>query len=61
MGSILQSILKPLRIPLIINDRIDVALAIQAAGVHLGQSDHSVEEARSKLGKNALIVCPLNR
>lgn len=35
----LQSILKPLDIPLIINDRVDIALAVGAAGVHVGQDD----------------------
>ena len=38
--------LKPLRIPLIINDRVDVALAVDADGVHIGQSDMSYEDAR---------------
>ncbi len=35
----LKRILAPYRIPLIINDRIDVALASDADGVHIGQSD----------------------
>jgi thiamine-phosphate pyrophosphorylase len=41
--------------PLIINDRIDVALAAGAAGVHLGQSDASPSEARRLLGPEAII------
>ena len=40
---------------LIVNDRVDVALAIRADGVHLGQSDIPVEAARRLLGKNAII------
>lgn len=44
-----------LKVPLIINDRIDVALASEADGVHLGQSDHQVQEARKVLGKNAIV------
>lgn len=40
---------------LIINDRADVALALRADGVHLGQSDLPVEAARSLLGKDAII------
>lgn len=40
---------------LIINDDIALARAVDAAGVHLGQSDGSVAEARRQLGSNALI------
>ena len=39
----------------IINDHIDVAQAVGAAGVHLGQGDSSPEEARAKLGAAAII------
>jgi thiamine-phosphate pyrophosphorylase len=48
-------LLKPLGIPLIINDRVDIAHAIGADGVHLGQSDLNVVEARAILGKKAII------
>lgn len=51
----LHALLKPLGIPLIINDRIDVAHAVGAEGVHLGQSDFSVKKARALLGKEAII------
>lgn len=40
---------------LIINDRVDVALALKADGVHLGQSDLPVEAARRLLGEVAII------
>jgi thiamine-phosphate pyrophosphorylase len=40
---------------LIINDRVDIALALKADGVHLGQSDLPVEAARRLLGKDAII------
>ena len=40
---------------LIINDRIDVALTADADGVHLGQEDLSVAEAREILGKDKII------
>jgi thiamine-phosphate pyrophosphorylase len=40
---------------LIINDRVDIALALKADGVHLGQSDLPVAAARSLLGKDAII------
>lgn len=43
------------RTPLIINDRIDIALAVNAAGVHIGQSDIPAEAARTLLGPNRLL------
>ena len=42
----LLGVLKPARVPLIINDRVDVALAAGADGVHLGQSDMPIAVAR---------------
>ena len=42
-------------IRLIINDRVDIALALQADGVHLGQDDLRPEAARRLLGAHALI------
>lgn len=42
-------------IPLIIDDRIDIAMAIDAAGVHLGQSDINIKYARKILGKNKIV------
>lgn len=55
IGKKLLLILKPLGIPLIINDRVDVTHAVGADGVHLGQSDLSVEEARAILGEKVII------
>lgn len=40
----------PPDVPLIVNDRIDVAIASGADGVHLGQDDASIAQARSRLG-----------
>jgi thiamine-phosphate pyrophosphorylase len=51
----IQALLGPRQIPLIINDRVDVALAVGAAGVHLGQSDLPCETARRLLGPKAII------
>ena len=51
----LMSILKPLGIPLIINDRVDVALAVDADGVHIGQSDMTYADARRLLGPDKII------
>lgn len=44
-------------IPLIINDRIDICLAVDAQGVHLGQQDMRVAEARKLLGDKKIIGC----
>ena len=43
------------KIPLVINDRIDIAQAVDADGVHLGQSDMPLEVARKILGENKII------
>ena len=43
------------RVPLIINDRIDIALAVDAAGVHLGQEDIPAKEARRIMGEEKVI------
>ncbi len=51
----LKAALAPYSIPLIINDRIDVALAADADGVHIGQSDMSFEDARAILGEDKII------
>lgn len=42
-------------VPLIINDRLDICMAADAAGVHLGQSDIPCAEARRILGKDKII------
>jgi thiamine-phosphate pyrophosphorylase len=47
--------LAPFGVPLVINDRVDVALAAGAEGVHVGQDDMSVEDARRLLGPRAII------
>lgn len=47
-------------VPLIINDLIDVALACDADGVHVGQTDMSIEDARKILGPNKIIGCTVS-
>ncbi len=42
-------------IPLIINDRLDIAMAVDAAGVHLGQSDLPCTVARKLIGDNKIL------
>lgn len=50
----LKALLSPLRIPLLVNDRVDVALAAGADGVHVGQSDMAPQDVR-RLMPGALI------
>jgi thiamine-phosphate pyrophosphorylase len=40
---------------LIVNDRVDIALALKADGVHLGETDMPVEAARDLLGQTAIV------
>ena len=54
-GLRIKKLLAPHQIPLIINDRVDVALSIKADGVHIGQNDIPYSNAREILGPNALI------
>jgi thiamine-phosphate pyrophosphorylase len=51
----LMQLLTPRGVPLLINDRVDVALAAGADGVHIGQSDMAYRDARALLGARALI------
>ncbi|MFG6248242.1 thiamine phosphate synthase [Vibrio diabolicus] len=50
-----KTILEGTGVPLIINDRVDVALAVDADGVHLGQSDMPAEIARQLIGPNKIL------
>lgn len=50
-----HGITKKYGVPLIIDDRVDVALAVGAEGVHLGQSDMPVCAARKILGENYIV------
>jgi thiamine-phosphate pyrophosphorylase len=51
----IKAALAPLGVPLVINDRADVALAGGADGVHLGQDDMTIEDARRLMGRDAII------
>src|SRR5262249_42517435 len=50
-----KAALQPAGVPLLINDRVDVALAAAADGVHVGQDDMAVDDARRLLGPKAII------
>jgi thiamine-phosphate pyrophosphorylase len=51
----IQSVLSSANVPLLINDRVDVALVAEADGVHIGQDDMSPADARLLLGRSAII------
>jgi thiamine-phosphate pyrophosphorylase len=51
----LRAVLEPKDIPLLVNDRVDVALASEADGVHIGQDDIAPADARLLLGRRAII------
>jgi thiamine-phosphate pyrophosphorylase len=50
-----MEVARELKIKIIINDRVDIALAVGAAGAHVGQDDISPEAARQILGPEAII------
>ncbi|HEY6994291.1 MAG TPA: thiamine phosphate synthase [Xanthobacteraceae bacterium] len=51
----IKAALAPFNVPLLINDRIDVALAAGAAGAHVGQDDMAPADARRLLGRDPII------
>jgi thiamine-phosphate pyrophosphorylase len=51
----IKKALANLGVPFVVNDRVDVALAAGADGVHLGQEDMAVEDARQLLGPGAIV------
>ena len=51
----IRQALAPFAAPFVVNDRVDVAIAVGADGVHLGQEDMAVEDARRLLGSSAII------
>ena len=55
IGNRVKNILASYNVPLIINDRLDVALAIDADGIHVGQSDMPCKIARKYLGPDKII------
>ena len=50
-----HTLTKKYNVPLIIDDRVDVALAIDAEGVHVGQSDMPVSTARKLMGNDKIV------
>jgi thiamine-phosphate pyrophosphorylase len=54
-ASVMKKICEKERVPLIINDRIDISIAVDADGVHLGQDDFPISLAREILGEDKII------
>jgi len=54
-GRALRALLAPLGVPLIVNDRVDVAQAIGADGVHVGPGDPAPAAVRALLGPRAIV------
>src|SRR5262245_44155981 len=50
-----MKVARTLNVKVIINDRVDIAIAVDADGVHLGQDDLPPEQARELLGKERII------
>ncbi len=55
LAETLIAMLRPLGIPLLVNDRVDVAMAAGADGVHLGQADLPASAARRLMGEDRII------
>ena len=51
----LKKILNPFKVPLIINDNVEVALAVKADGIHIGQNDMSFEKVRMLVPESMII------
>lgn len=55
LGRAMQTLLKPAGVPLIVNDRVEEAIALDAAGVHVGQDDMPARLVRQSVGPDLLI------
>ena len=56
----LKKALRPFHIPLIVDDHVDVALAAQADGVHVGQKDLPIEVVRQLVGPDMIVGLSIN-
>lgn len=51
----LQQLCREYQVPFVINDNVDIAIAMNADGVHVGQSDMEAGDVRAKLGQDKII------
>jgi thiamine-phosphate pyrophosphorylase len=56
----IQALCKEYKVPFVVNDNVDIAVAMDADGVHVGQSDMEVGEVRMKLGPDKIIGVSAN-
>ena len=54
-AGLLLQLCREYQVPLIINDHIDLAVALDADGVHVGRDDHSIGDARRQLGQDKIV------
>ena len=54
-ASLLKTSLRSLDVPFLVNDRLDIALTVDADGVHLGEEDIPISEARRVLGRDKIL------
>lgn len=55
IAKVVREITNKYNIPLIINDRVDIAMAVNAEGVHVGQSDLPIAVVREIIGKDKIV------
>lgn len=54
-AKVIKEITSQLGVPLIINDNVDIAIAVDADGVHVGQSDMQAANVRTRVGNKKII------
>ncbi|MGE3245603.1 MAG: thiamine phosphate synthase [Beijerinckiaceae bacterium] len=57
----LKALLTPLGVPLVVNDRVDIALAVDAEGVHVGQTDMPIAIVRQMIGPGKIVGLSCSR
>lgn len=60
-GMQLRQLTRETGVPFIVNDRLDIALAVEADGVHLGQEDLPLPVARKLLGSDKILGCSASK
>ena len=53
----LQHLCKKYNVPFVVNDNVELAIRINADGVHVGQSDMNAQDVRSLIGSEKIILC----